>query len=96
MWTEAISMPGKKQGIDGGYLRLSQLQRHPLVQHTPQNQCYGYRLGVYARNFYPSLTSPKAICLPQTQQLLPFKRSNHESENNLPDSSAFFHTFQTE
>jgi hypothetical protein len=26
------------QGIDGGYLGLSQLQRRPLVQHTPQNQ----------------------------------------------------------
>jgi hypothetical protein len=38
MWTPPISVQGKKQGIDGGYLGLSQLQHRPMVQHTTQNQ----------------------------------------------------------
>jgi hypothetical protein len=48
MCTAAVSMPGKKQNIDGSYLGLSKLKHHPLVQHTAQNQCYGYRLSTHA------------------------------------------------
>jgi len=51
MWTPAISVPGKKQGIDGGYLGLSQLQHRSVVQHTPQKQRPSCGLDV--RTSYP-------------------------------------------
>jgi hypothetical protein len=68
MWTAAVSMPGKKQSVDGGYLGLSQLQHHLLVQHTPQNQCYGYRLSILGGNFYRShIAEPSCIVEPSKE-----------------------------
>src|ERR1039458_6060549 len=37
LWAPAISMPRKKEDINGSYLGLPQLQPHPVVQHTAQD-----------------------------------------------------------
>jgi adenine-specific DNA glycosylase len=39
MWTSPVSMPWTREGLDGSYLGLPQLQHHSLVQHTTQAQC---------------------------------------------------------
>jgi hypothetical protein len=44
LWASTISMPRKEEDLNGSYLGLPELQHHPMVQHTAQDQHRSSRL----------------------------------------------------